>query len=103
MNHRLHIGNLSADTTTASLIEAFQRDGRTVVRAQLVMSRTPGRSRGFAFVDMATGEEAGAAIAALNGTDIEGRTVRVSHAHEPKSRFGGTVGGPQAAPVNGKP
>lgn len=102
MNHRLHIGNLSAHTTAASLTEAFQRDGRTVARVQLVMSRDPGRSRGFAFVDMATGAEAGAAITALHGTDIDGRTVRVTIAHAPKSQFGGTVGG-LATPLAGKP
>jgi RNA recognition motif-containing protein len=93
MNHRLHIGNLSPETTAASVTEAFQRDGRTVARVQLVMSRDPGRSRGFAFVDMATGEDASAAVAALHGSDIDGRTVRVSVANEPKSRFGGTAGG----------
>ena len=92
MNHRLHIGNLSPHTTAAALTEAFQRDGRTVARVQLVMSRDPGRSRGFAFVDMATAEEATAALAALHETEIDGRKVRVSIAHEPKSRFGGIAG-----------
>jgi RNA recognition motif-containing protein len=103
MNHRLHIGNLSPDTTAASISEAFQRDGRTVARVQLVMSRDPGRSRGFAFVDMLTSEEASAAVAALHGTDIGGRTVRVSIANEPKSRFGGIAGGRKTGATQGKP
>ena len=103
MNNRLHIGNLSPETTAASLTEAFQRDGRTVARVQLVMSREPGRSRGFAFVDMATAEEASAALTALQGTNIDGRSARISIAHEPKSRFGGTVGGLKTSPIAGKP
>jgi RNA recognition motif-containing protein len=57
------------------------------------MSREPGRSRGFAFVGMATGEDASAAVATLHGSTIDGRILRVSLAHAPKSRFGGRVGG----------
>jgi len=93
MSHRLHIGNLSPDTTAASITEAIQRHGRTPVRVQVVMSRDPGRSRGFAFVDMPSTEDASAALAAVHGTDIDGRIVRVAIAHEPKSPYGGTVGG----------
>lgn len=103
MSHRLHIGNLSSDTTAASIIEAMERHGRTPVRVQVVMSRDPGRSRGFAFVDMLSSEDANAAVAAVDGTDIGGRPVRVAIAHEPKSRFGGTIGGRPSSTVKGKP
>lgn len=102
MSNRLHVGNLAVTTTAATLTEAFQRDGRTVARVSLVMSREPGVSRGFAFVDMASVAEAESAMTALQGSDVDGRALRVSVAHGPKSRFGGTVGGntgPVRAPV----
>lgn len=102
MSNRLHIGNLSSDTTAASITEAIERHGRTPVRVQVVMTRDPGRSRGFAFVDMVSSEDASAALAAVNGTDIGGRIVRVAIAHEPKSRYGGREGGP-AGSWRGRP
>ena len=92
MNNRLHIGNLAADTTAAVLEQALRGDGRNVARVQVVMSRDPGRSRGFAFAEMASDDDAAAAIAALHGATIDGSVVRVALAHPPKSRFGGSVG-----------
>lgn len=94
MTNRLHVANLAAETTADTLSTAFQQDGRQVVRVQLVMSRRPGRSRGFAFVDLATPADAMASLAAVHGSTIDGREVRVSLAHPPKSRFGGHVGAP---------
>lgn len=91
MTTRLHIGNLCVDTTAASLEEAFQRDGRKVKKLNLVMSREPGRSRGFAFVEMETETDAQDAMRALNGSQLDGRALRVSAAHGVKSRFGGIV------------
>ena len=93
MNTRLHVGNLSVDTTTAVLTEVFERDGRKVSSVSLVMSREPGRSRGFAFVEMETDGDALDAVRLLDGAQCDGRTLRVSVAHGPKSRFGGTIGG----------
>jgi cold-inducible RNA-binding protein len=93
MSNRLHVGNLAVTTTAATLTEVFQRDGRTVARVSLVMSRDPGVSRGFAFVEMGSEVEANSALAALQGADVDGKALRVSIAHGPKSRFGGTVGG----------
>lgn len=108
MSNRLHVGNLAVTTTAATLTEVFQRDGLTVARVSLVMSREPGVSRGFAFVDMGSPDEASRAMASLQGAEIGGRALRISVAHGPKSRFGGTVGGqggpvraPVAAPVVG--
>ena len=55
------------------------------------MSRDPGRSRGFAFVEMATADQAREAARALDGQIVNGRSLRVQEAHPPKSRFGGFV------------
>ena len=97
MSTRLHVGNLSVDTTTAALTEIFERDGRKVSRVSLVMSREPGRSRGFAFVEMETDGDALDAVRLLHGAQCDGRELRVSVAHGPKSRFGGTIGGKRGA------
>jgi cold-inducible RNA-binding protein len=97
MNKRLHVGNLSVDTTSAVLTEVFERDGRKVSSVSLVMSREPGRSRGFAFVEMETDSDALEAVRVLHGAQCDGRELRVSVAHGPKSRFGGTVGGKPGA------
>jgi heterogeneous nuclear ribonucleoprotein A1/A3 len=86
---KLHIGNLESRTTAATLTAAFQRDGRNVLTVTVVKSRDPDHSRGFAFVEMANEAEALAAMTELHGTDIDGRIVRVSRAHPPKSRYGG--------------
>lgn len=88
MNNRLHVGNLAVETTAATLIEAFRRDGRTVRGAEVIMAQKPRRSRGFAFVEMASETEAVAAMASLNGTSLDGRLLRVNLADPPKSRFG---------------
>lgn len=92
MTTRLHVGNLPVDTTANEITAAFQQEGRMVTRVELVMSRDPGRSRGFAFVEMATADHAHAAIQALDGQVIKGRAIRVDAAHPPKSRFGGVSG-----------
>ena len=93
MSTRLHVGNLSVDTTTEALTEVFQRDGRKVSSVNLVMSREPGRSRGFAFVEMETDGDALDAVRLLHGAQCDGRELRVSVAHRRKSRFGGPIGG----------
>ena len=90
MTHRLHVGNLPTDLTAATLTEVFQRDGRQVARVDLVRTREIGVTRPFAFVDMATPADATAAIAALHGAEFLGRTLRVTPANGPKSRFGTT-------------
>ncbi|HEU4418030.1 MAG TPA: RNA-binding protein [Planctomycetota bacterium] len=105
MSKRLHVGNLSVDTTTEALTEVFQRDGRKVSRVTLVMSRDPGRSRGFAFVEMETDGDALDAVRLLHGAQCDGRELRVSMAHGPRSRFGGKLGGrPRASSAgSGRP
>lgn len=92
MASNLYVGNLSYQTTADDLREAFSEFG-TVVRAQVVSDRETNRSRGFGFVEMADGAEA--AIAAMNGTSFQGRTLTVNEARprEPRSGGGGGYGG----------
>jgi RNA recognition motif-containing protein len=92
MSKNIYVGNLSFDTTADDLIQLFGRHG-TVERAQVVSDRETGRSRGFGFVEMSQGGEA--AIAALNGTQHEGRTLTVNEAkpREERPRSGGYGGG----------
>lgn len=92
MSKKLHVGNLASDMSASAINELFARDGRKVANVSLVMSRDVGRSRGFAFVEMETDEDASAALAALHGSEVDGRELRVTEAHPPRSRFGGRVG-----------
>ena len=71
-NSKLYVGNLSFNTTENDLQDAFAAHG-TVIEANLMMDRTTGRPRGFAFVTMSTPEEAQKAIDALNGKELGGR------------------------------
>ena len=95
----LYVGNLPHSTTEAELRNVFEVHG-TVEKITLVTDRDTGRSRGFAFVEMTNASEADKAIAALNGTDMGGRTLTINEA-KPKSerpkggghRFGGRGGG----------
>lgn len=81
MAKKLFVGNLSYDVDQDSLKEAFEEYG-TVVSAQVIMDRDSGRSRGFGFVEMASDDEARAAIEALDGKDMHGRNVVVNAAKE---------------------
>lgn len=92
MSKRLYVGNLSFDTTEASLTSALSKDGRQVSNVTLVLDRDTGRSRGFAFVEMASDADTQAVIAALDGTEIDGREIRVSEAQERKPRAPGGEG-----------
>jgi RNA recognition motif-containing protein len=88
MSTKLHVGNLATHTTSAALAEAFQGQGHQVVSVEVVRSRDPKHSRGFAFVQMPSEADAAAAMQAVHGTEIDGQVVRVSLAKPPKSRFG---------------
>ncbi len=83
MHTKLHIGNVASTTTQADLRDLFSQQG-LVLDVKLVLNRGAGRSRGFAFVTMATNEGAKAALAALNGELLGGRfiTVSESRSHE---------------------
>jgi|SRR6516225_5533153 RNA recognition motif-containing protein len=91
MGKRLYVGNLSYNTTDAALRQLFEAHGQ-VTSAQIIMDRDTGRSKGFGFVEMATDQEAQAAITALNGQQIEGRALTVNEAR-PKTEGGGGRGG----------
>ncbi len=77
MSKNLYVGNLSYNTTSDSLQEAFEQHG-AVTSAQVVLDRETGRSRGFGFVEMSNGAEA--AIKALDGSQLDGRTITVNEA-----------------------
>lgn len=91
MATKLYIGNLSYQTTDASLQAAFSQAG-SVVSARVIMDKETGRSRGFGFVEMSSEEEAQAAIDMWNGKDLDGRDLRVNIARpmedRPPRRFG---------------
>jgi len=76
----IFVGNLSYDSTEDSLCALFEEQG-DVAEVRIIRSRDSGRSRGFGFVEMPNDEEAQAAIEALNGRELDGRTLKVSEAH----------------------
>ncbi len=88
----IYVGNLSYDTTEQDLETAFTPFGQ-VDAARLISDRYSGRSKGFGFVEMPNNAEAEAAIQALNGKDIQGRTVTVNEARPREPRQGGGGGG----------
>ena len=92
MAKKLYVGNISFQTTSDDLVQAFSQYG-TVLGAQIVSDRETGRSRGFAFVEMHDGGDE--AIAALNGAQLGGRTLTVNEAkpREERPRSGGGGGG----------
>lgn len=92
MGTKLYVGNLSFRTTSDELREAFAAVG-TVESASVIEDRDTGRSRGFAFVEMATAEEAAAAIEQFNGKDFGGRSLTVNEAKPRADRGGGYGGG----------
>jgi cold-inducible RNA-binding protein len=89
MAKKLYVGNLSFNTSEDDLRQAFGQHG-TVNSVQIVTDRDTGQSRGFAFVEMADGADA--AVAALNGAQLGGRSLTVNEAR-PKEGGGGRGGG----------
>ncbi len=93
MGKRLYIGNLSYNTTSESLRAALEATGATVTDIHLVTDRDTGRLRGFGFAEMSTEAEAQTVIEAMNGRDLDGRTLTVNEARERQPRGGGGGGG----------
>jgi RNA recognition motif-containing protein len=98
MGNRLYVGNLPFSTTAEDLQAHFAQAG-TVVSAELVSDKFTGRSRGFAFVEMGSQDEANKAIAEFHGKDFQGRTLTVNEARPREERaprgdrdFGGAGG-----------
>lgn len=92
MGNKIYVGNLPFSATSENLNEMFSQFG-TVDSAKIVMDRDTGRSKGFGFVEMSTGEEAAAAIEKLNGSDMGGRSLVVNEARPMEPRSGGFGGG----------
>ena len=88
MSTKLYVGNLAFQTTSQDLQELFTQAG-TVESASVVEDRDTGRSRGFAFVEMSTQEEAASAIDQFNGKEVGGRALKVNEAKPRENRGGG--------------
>ena len=91
MSTKLYVGNLAFQTTSQDLQQLFGQAG-TVQSASVVEDRDTGRSRGFAFVEMSSEEEAASAIQQFNGKEVGGRTLTVNEA-KPRENRGGGGGG----------
>src|SRR5215212_8904707 len=92
MATKLYVGNLSFKTTSDDLRDHFSQAG-TVESASVIEDRETGRSRGFGFVEMATNEDAQAAIEQFNGKDLNGRNLTVNEAKPKTDRGPGGGGG----------
>ena len=90
MGKKLYVGNLAYSVADSDLEQMFAAHG-TVQSAQVIMDRDTGRSKGFGFVEMGSDQEAQAAIAAMNGKEVEGRSLTVNEAR-PKEGGGGRGG-----------
>ena len=80
---RIYVGNLSYSVVSETLEALFSQHGE-IEEVYMPVDRESGRPRGFAFVTMPNSQEAEAAIAALNGTDVEGRAMNVNEARPKK-------------------
>jgi len=88
---KLYVGNLSYNTTDATLNELFSPFGQ-VESARVITDRDSGTSKGFGFVEMSN-SDAQKAMGALNGREIDGRAIRVNEAKPQENRSGGGGGG----------
>ena len=91
-NSKLYVGNLSFDTTEIDLQDTFAEAG-TVSEVALMQDKFTGKSRGFAFIEMSSSDEAQKAIAELHGKNFEGRALTVNEARPREERGGGGGGG----------
>jgi len=92
MGKKLYVGNLAYSVGDSQLQQMFEPHG-AVTSAQVIMDRDTGRSKGFGFVEMGSDQDAQTAIAALNGKEIEGRTLTVNEARPKEGGGGGRSGG----------
>ena len=90
MGRKLYVGNLGYDVSGPDLEQLFAEHG-TVDSVNVITDRSTGQSKGFGFVEMNSDAEAGAAIAALDGKDFGGRTIKVNEA-KPRAASGGGGG-----------
>jgi RNA recognition motif-containing protein len=92
MGKRLYVGNLSYSLKSQDLEEVFRSAGE-VLNVKVVMDQETGRSKGFAFVEMATDDQGAQAIESLNGKDVGGRALKVTEANPRPERPAGGGGG----------
>ncbi len=92
MNKKLYVGGLAYSVTDSQLQQLFASHGK-VESAKVITDRDTDRSRGFGFVEMSTQDEANKAIAALNGTQLDGRSLTVNMSKPREDRQGGGGGG----------
>lgn len=105
MSKKLYVGNLAYSTNEDTLKRVFEQQGE-VLSVNVIMDRDTGRSKGFAFVEMANDNEADAAIDTLNGSELDGRTIKVSESKPQERRPGGGgrggFGGPRGGGGGGR-
>ena len=92
MSKKLFVGGLSWGTTDDGLHQAFSQFGE-IVEAKVITDRETGRSRGFGFVTFANDDGASKAITEMDGTELDGRTIKVNEAEDKGPRTGGGGGG----------
>lgn len=81
MSKKIYVGNLSWNTEEHDLNNLFAQYGE-VISTRIIIDRNTNRSKGFGFIEMADSSAAEAAISALNGTELDGRNIRVNEAEE---------------------
>ncbi len=92
MAKKIYVGNMNYNTSEDTLRQLFAQYGE-VVSVNVITDRYTGRAKGFGFVQMASEDAARAAMAALNGRDVDGRQLKVNEANEkPRDRTGGGKG-----------
>jgi cold-inducible RNA-binding protein len=92
VSKKLYVGNLSYSVSNSELEQIFSAHG-TVESAHVITDRDTGRSKGFGFVEMGTDQQAQAAIAALHGKEVGGRSLTVNEARPREERGDGGFGG----------
>jgi len=92
MAKKLFVGGLSWDTTDDGLRQAFASYGE-ITEAKIITDRDTGRSRGFGFVTFSQDDDAKTAISKMDGTSLDGKTIKVNEAQEKSPRGGGRSGG----------
>ncbi len=85
MAHKIYIGNLSYDTTEKQIEELINKSGK-VESINIITDKVTGKSKGFAFAEMSSDEDANKAIAEANGVELDGRQIKVNIAKRPKRR-----------------
>ena len=88
MSKKIYVGNLSYQTTEGDLTTLFEQVGQ-VDSVNVITDRDTGRSKGFAFVEMSSADEAKAAITSFDGKEVEGRNLKVNEAKAREERSGG--------------